>query len=52
MPDISMCRHPGCPVKEKCYRYTATPNPFWQAYTSINDVREDGCDLFWDNSKL
>lgn len=32
MPDISMCSNHACPSREKCYRYTAKPNPLWQAY--------------------
>jgi len=32
MPDISMCEGQNCPLKETCYRHTATPNEFRQSY--------------------
>jgi hypothetical protein len=32
MPDITMCKGAGCPKKENCYRYTATPSPHWQSW--------------------
>ena len=35
MPDISMCLGEGCPFKEKCYRYTATPDKYAQTYSDF-----------------
>ncbi|MGZ8317537.1 MAG: hypothetical protein ACXWVD_00410 [Telluria sp.] len=32
MPDISMCNNQTCPDRAKCYRFTAAPNPWRQAY--------------------
>lgn len=36
MPDISMCKglteERVCPMREKCYRYTAKPTPYYQAW--------------------
>jgi hypothetical protein len=32
MPDITMCSGRGCPKKDQCYRYKATPNQYWQSY--------------------
>lgn len=32
MPDISMCTGGDCPMKDKCYRFTATPDEHRQAY--------------------
>ena len=32
MPDITMCRNQFCPIKDRCYRWTAEPNPRWQSY--------------------
>lgn len=32
MPDITMCCNYGCPLKEKCYRYRAVPDPYWQSF--------------------
>ena len=32
MPDITMCQGKDCPLKETCYRYTATPSEYRQSY--------------------
>lgn len=32
MPDITMCKGAGCPHKEACYRFKATPSPYRQSY--------------------
>jgi hypothetical protein len=32
MPDITMCRNQFCTIKDRCYRWTAEPNPHWQSY--------------------
>lgn len=37
MPDITMCTG-NCPVKENCYRYMATPNPYGQSYSMLEPV--------------
>ena len=37
MPDITMCTG-NCPVKENCYRYMATPNPYGQSYSMLEEV--------------
>lgn len=37
MADITMCTG-NCPVKENCYRYMATPNDYWQTYSSLEDI--------------
>jgi len=61
MSDISKCngvRNDGaiCPKREKCYRYTAESDKFWQSYIEApftidlnNEYLEDGffCPLFW-----
>lgn len=36
MPDISMCQNSDCPSAEKCYRFMAVPNEYWQ---SLSDFR-------------
>lgn len=51
MPDISMCQNEACPLKEKCYRYTATPNKKLQAYGWFKPNEEGKCDHYWDNKK-
>lgn len=49
MPDISMCRNETCPIKNTCYRYTATPNKY-QSFSSFK--YENGkCDYWWDNKE-
>ncbi len=34
MPDISMCNGGGCQQKDRCYRFTATPNGSRQSFFS------------------
>lgn len=37
MPDFTMCTG-NCPINEYCYRYTATPNPYGQTYSRLEEV--------------
>ena len=37
MSDITMCTG-NCPIKEYCYRYMATPNPYGQSFSNLEDV--------------
>ena len=47
MPDFSMCSNSSCPLKETCYRQTAIPNPFRQAYGWFSPDTETGkCQYF------
>lgn len=46
MADISMCEGNGCPLKEKCYRFTAIPNEYRQAYFVEPPYIGDDCDFF------
>ncbi len=51
MPDITMCdsisKNGQCPVRDQCYRYTATPNEFRQAFFTEAPLEADGtCDHF------
>ena len=51
MSDISKCPGNGCPVKEKCYRYTAKAG-VWQTWFSKEPfkISKKGvfkCDMFW-----
>ena len=34
MPDISLCKNESCPLKDNCYRYTATPGEY-QSYAEF-----------------
>lgn len=54
MPDISMCRGQGCPIKISCYRHMAEANPYWQSYANLENVcNKDSqynrwiCNLCW-----
>jgi hypothetical protein len=51
MPDIAMCEGTGCPMRDVCYRYTATPSEFRQSYfTDIPYNEESGeCDHYWEH---
>lgn len=48
--DISKCENETCPLKERCYRFTATPNEYRQSYAKFQIDDESGeCSGFWDN---
>lgn len=50
MPDITMCLGEGCPQKDKCYRFTATPSEWRQSYFLGLPMKEDEtCEHYWDN---
>jgi len=48
MPDIAMCEGKDCPIKEACYRYTATPSEYRQSYFAEipYNKEEDKCDHY------
>ena len=52
MADISMCPGTECPVKEKCYRFTATASEFMQSYFFEPPFEiKDGvvtCEMYWE----
>lgn len=50
MSDITKCSGEGCPVKQSCYRFLATPNEFIQSYFSESPYSEGkkDCDHYWD----
>ncbi len=45
MPDISLCQNYSCPLKEKCYRFTAKPSEFRQSY-GMFEYEDGNCDYF------
>lgn len=52
MADITMCIPRNCPVKDKCYRYTAPENKYWQAYSEYDaENKDEGCSMYWDNEQ-
>jgi hypothetical protein len=56
MADISMCPGTDCPVKEKCYRFTAPKSEYGQSYffEAPGETEDDKftCDMYWgENSE-
>lgn len=52
MPDITMCKGRDCPLRESCYRYTATPSEYRQSYFVTDPIElrdDDDCDYWIDN---
>ena len=50
MADITMCSGKDCPLKESCYRFTATPSEFRQSYFFQPPVikgEEISCEMYW-----
>lgn len=47
MPDIAKCEGTGCPVKEKCYRFTAKDSEFRQSYFIEPPYKDGKCDHYW-----
>ena len=47
MADITMCDGTNCPVKEKCYRFTAKVNPHWQSYFVETPIKNNKCEMYW-----
>lgn len=41
MADITMCHGRGCPLREDCWRYKATPTSI-QAYAAFDDEEGGG----------
>jgi hypothetical protein len=51
MPDISMCKGDGCPLRDRCYRHIATPSERRQTYFAVSPhVGGLGCQYFWSNA--
>lgn len=50
MPDITMCKGTGCPFAESCYRFTAEPDKWQQAYFTTPPVKftngKPDCEFF------
>ncbi len=55
MPDIAMCTNEGCPLKQKCFRYTAKPSEHRQSYSMFEPTIEGGkilCEWFWNDKNM
>jgi hypothetical protein len=52
MPDITMCEGNDCPLKEKCYRFTAIESITHQSYFSSPpyDSKKENCEYFWEDT--
>ena len=50
MADITMCNGTDCPLKEKCYRYTAPRSELWQSMFMVvpYNKEENKCDHYWE----
>lgn len=51
MPDITKCGNENCPLKQKCYRWTAKDSTV-QSYTKFNPVyikRKWTCEGYYVN---
>lgn len=55
MPDITMCINEFCGFKDTCYRYTANPNEFRQAYAEFKPKKGANglleCDHYWKDTR-
>lgn len=52
MPDITMCNGDNCPLKETCYRFTATPDEFRQTYFTDAPYNRGECSYHYKNYKI
>lgn len=50
MSDISKCMGTNCPLKKKCYRFTATPSEYLQSWFMEEpyDTETKTCDFYWE----
>ncbi len=46
-----MCKGTDCPIKESCYRFTATENEILQAYFVKPPFKDGKCDMFWGKTQ-
>jgi hypothetical protein len=46
MSDITMCKGTNCPLKEKCFRFTAKADEY-QSYFNESPLKDDKCDMYW-----
>lgn len=53
MVDVTLCMNNHCPLRDKCYRYRAIPDKYWQSYSKFEPHKSTGwkggyeCDYFW-----
>jgi len=46
MADITKCEGKDCPLKENCYRYTAEPSEYSQAYFTEPPIKDGKCEYY------
>lgn len=51
-PDITLCQGTNCPHKETCYRFTATPNEYRQAYFTEAPIKDGKCEMYWGENQI
>jgi len=44
MPDIEMCLNKDCTIRNNCYRFTAIPSEYQQAYSNFQQDEEGKCE--------
>ena len=42
-----MCVGTNCPQKESCYRFTAKPNEYRQAWFTESPIKDGKCEYYW-----
>lgn len=47
MADITKCPGGDCPIKDKCYRFTAPTSDFRQSWFCEYPFKDGKCDTFW-----
>jgi hypothetical protein len=47
MSDITMCKGTDCPIKEKCYRFTAKADDLYQSYFTEPPIKDGKCEMYW-----
>ena len=49
MADITKCEGKDCPLKEKCYRFTAKANEYGQSYFTETPYNKETktCEYLW-----
>lgn len=56
MSDITKCPGGDCPIKDKCYRFTASTDEFGQSYFKDPPFTIKNshliCDMFWGQNAM
>jgi len=47
MADITCCNDTECPLKDKCYGWTANKNEYYQSYFIESPREWDNCEYFY-----